>query len=91
MPLIFNYLTAKTLQKLSIKAQQNLEELNSRLKDMLNGMIIVRSFNLEKQISGIYRRANIKNLQTRLKRNGLSAIISTICLPENSDTIKNKN
>lgn len=78
LPLVFNALTANPLQKLSEKAQQNLAVLNSRLKDILSGMIVVRSFGLEKQISAIYRRANMENLKTRLRRNGFGALVNVI-------------
>ncbi len=68
IPLWFNRLTAQGLQKANSQSQENLAELNSRLKDLLAGFPVVKALMLESRMTGAYEEANRRARESGLER-----------------------
>lgn len=76
LPLVFNRYTARPLRRVSGEVQQGLSALNSRLKDMLTGIPVIRAFNLEGRFADEYGEANTRVLTQSMRRVRLQSLVS---------------
>jgi subfamily B ATP-binding cassette protein MsbA len=69
LPVILVFLKAisKTIKVHSIKGQEDLEKITSTIKESLDGVRIIQSFNLEKEMSNKFNRESGEFLQSRKK------------------------
>jgi subfamily B ATP-binding cassette protein MsbA len=69
LPIIifFHRTISKTIKKYSVKGQEDLERLTSTIKESLDGVRIIQSFNLEKTMSNRFERESQEYLYSRKK------------------------
>ncbi len=78
LSLFVNIYYAKVLKNMSLKIQENLSKLNERLTDLLEGMHIIRSFNISNVILGKYNKNNTKVFEVSRDRVNQKAIVSAM-------------
>ena len=76
LPLVFNRYTARPLRRVSAEVQQGLSALNSRLKDMLTGIPVIRAFNLERRFADEYGETNTLVRAQSMRRVRLQSLVS---------------
>ncbi|MDP3487871.1 MAG: ABC transporter ATP-binding protein, partial [Bacillota bacterium] len=76
LPMVFNKYTALPLRRVSGEVQQGLAVLNSRLRDLLTGLPVIRAFNLERRFADEYSEANTLALKQGLGRMRLQSLVS---------------
>ncbi len=69
LPLILIFLRAisKTIKVHSIKGQEDLEKITSTIKESLDGVRVIQSFNLESEMSNRFKRQSMTFLESRKK------------------------
>ena len=60
-PLLFNRVAAKPLRRISVDVQSSMAELNSCLKDMVDGIGVSRAYVFTNRIVDNYRRVNVES------------------------------
>jgi len=76
IPLVFNRKVSKPLREVSAHVQKSLAHLSSRLRDLLTGIPVIRTFGLEQLFSKEYAEAVDENLHLSMRRVRLQSLVS---------------
>lgn len=78
MSLLVNFYYAKILKNMSLKIQENLSKLNERLTDLLEGMHVIRSFNISNVILNKYNKRNTETYEASKDRVYKKSFVSAL-------------
>lgn len=78
MSLLVNFYYAKILKNMSLKIQENLSKLNEKLTDLLEGMYVIRSFNIGSVILNKYNKRNTETYEASRDRVYKKSLVSAL-------------
>jgi len=78
LSLLVNIYYAKILKNMSIKVQESLSNLNERLTDLLEGIYLIKSFNISNVILDKYNKRNTEAYQLSKDRVNQKSIVSAM-------------
>ncbi len=78
LSLFVNIYYAKILKNMSLKVQESLSKLNERLTDLLEGVHVIRSFNISNVILSKYNKRNIELYGVSKDRVNQKSLVSAL-------------
>ncbi|WP_066506659.1 ABC transporter ATP-binding protein [Abyssisolibacter fermentans] len=78
LSLFVNIYYAKILKNMSLKVQESLSKLNEKLTDLLEGVYVIRSFNISNVILNKYNKRNIELYEVSKDRVNQKSLLSAL-------------
>lgn len=78
LSLFVNIYYAKILKNMSLKVQESLSKLNERLTDLLEGVYVIKSFNISNVLLNKYNKRNIEAYEVSRDRVRQKSVVSAM-------------
>lgn len=78
LPILISSCLGKTMQKRQLQSMNEDNNYTTKVKDILSGFLVIKSFNVENQIIQDYAVASNKQIQSKYKINAITAFVMSI-------------